>query len=382
MSVQCILEGQQDNTKFDKAGGIITGDVIIEGGNKICNSSQFASIQLNGDNTSGTISLTSENQNNASGSSMQLENNLAVLSATNGVGGAEGQTNAITLTGTQTTIKNVVTPTEDGDAANKYYVDQHAGGGVPTNHASTDKTYGAGSETEWGHVRLTDQYDDGEAKAADGVAVSPWGVYQVYSYANEINDSKAQTNHASTATTYGTGTSSNYGHVKLSDSYNSTSGASSGVAATPNAVKAVHDLADGKAPKAHASTATTYGTGSSTNYGHVKLSASTSSTSGTSSGVAATPSAVKAVHDLLGGKKIVCGWNSVNYAASQRDTTIQFPSGSFNNPPVVIIGQPFNGVICTVFHNSVKNNQFTVNVPGISGTTASTRDMAWIAIGT
>lgn len=382
MSVQCILEGQQDNTKFDKAGGIITGDVIIEGGNKICNSSQFASIQLNGDNTSGTISLTSENQNNASGSSMQLENNLAVLSATNGVGGAEGQTNAITLTGTQTTIKNVVTPTEDGDAANKYYVDQHAGGGVPTNHASTDKTYGAGSETEWGHVRLTDQYDDGEAKAADGVAVSPWGVYQVYSYANEINDSKAQTNHASTATTYGTGTSSNYGHVKLSDSYNSTSGASSGVAATPNAVKTVHDLADGKAPKSHASTTTTYGTGSSTNYGHVKLSASTSSTSGTSNGVAATPSAVKAVHDLLGGKKIVCGWNSVNYAASQRDTTIQFPSGSFNNPPVVIIGQPFNGVVCTVFHNSVKNNQFTVNVPGISGASASTRDMAWIAIGT
>lgn len=390
MSVQCILEGQQDNTKFDKAGGIITGDVIIEGGNKICNSSQFASIQLNGDNTSGTISLTSENQNNASGSSMQLENNLAVLSATNGVGGAEGQTNAITLTGTQTTIKNVVTPTEDGDAANKYYVDQHAGGGVPTNHASTDKTYGAGSETEWGHVRLTDQYDDGEAKAADGVAVSPWGVYQVYSYANEINDSKAQTNHASTATTYGTGTSSNYGHVKLSDSYNSTSGASSGVAATPNAVKAVHDLADGKAPKAHASTATTYGTGSSTNYGHVKLSASTSSTSGTSSGVAATPSAVKSAYDLankavttlLGDKKIVCGWADVKFKnTSQQNTPVEFKT-TFTTKPVVIIGQPFNSVICTAFESSVTTTGFEVNVPAVGSATLQTRKMAWIAIGT
>ena len=132
MSVQCILESQQDNTKFDKAGGTITGDVIIENGNKIYNSSQLASIQLNGDNTSGTISLISENQNNASGSSMQLENNLAVLSATNHDLSAGEQTNAIILTGTETTIKNVVTPTENGDAANKYYVDQHAGGGVPT----------------------------------------------------------------------------------------------------------------------------------------------------------------------------------------------------------------------------------------------------------
>lgn len=382
MSVQCILEGQQDNTKFDKAGGIITGDVIIEDGNKICNSSQLASIQLNGDNTSGTISLTSKNQNNASGSSMQLENNLAVLSATNHDLSAGEKTNAITLTGTQTTIKNVVTPTEDGDAANKYYVDQQVGGGVPTNHASTDKTYGAGSETEWGHVRLTDQFDDSETKAADGYAASPWAVYQVYDYANSINDNKAPTNHASAGTTYGKGTSTNYGHVKLSSSTSSTDGVADGVAATPNAVREAYNHADSKAPKAHASTATTYGTGSSTNYGHVKLSASTNSSSGTSSGVAATPSAVKAVYDLLGGKKIICGWSSVDYASSQRNKTIYFPSGTFNNPPVVIIGQPFNGVVCTVFHDSVQNTQFTVNVPGISGASAGTRDMAWIAIGT
>lgn len=54
----------------------------------------------------------------------------------------------------------------------------------------------------------------------------------------------------------------------------------------------------GVAPTAHASSETTYGIGTSSNYGHVKLSASTSSTSGASSGVAATPSAVKAAYDL------------------------------------------------------------------------------------
>lgn len=69
-----------------------------------------------------------------------------------------------------------------------------------------------------------------------------------------INNTECQTknyllakrNHASTTTAYGTGTSSRYGHVKLSDSTSSTSGVSDGVAATPSAVKAAYDLANGK----------------------------------------------------------------------------------------------------------------------------------------
>lgn len=52
---------------------------------------------------------------------------------------------------------------------------------------------------------------------------------------------KAPTNHASTATTYGIGTGSNYGHVKLSDSVSSTSAASAGIAASPKAIKTVND---------------------------------------------------------------------------------------------------------------------------------------------
>lgn len=48
----------------------------------------------------------------------------------------------------------------------------------------------------------------------------------------------APINHASTATTYGIGTASNYGHVKLSDSIDSISTASSGIAASPKAVSA------------------------------------------------------------------------------------------------------------------------------------------------
>ena len=356
MSVQCILEGQQDSTKFDKAGGTITGDVIIEDGNKICNSVKSASIQLNGDNTDGSVILSVDNNN------------------------------AIILTGTETTIKNVVYPTEVHDAVNKYYVDNR----IPVNHASTDTTYGIGGSNDYGHLKLSDSLEDLDSNEEGGVAATPNAVANLSSMLQEDITSRAPKNHASTLTTYGLGTITDYGHVKLSDSHTSTSGVSSGIAATPTAVKSAYDLANGKAPKAHASTATTYGTGSSTNYGHVKLSASTNSSSGTSSGVAATPSAVKSAYDLankavttlLGEKKIVCGWADVKYKnTSQQDTLVDFKT-TFTAKPVVIIGQPFNGVICTVFEGSVSTTGFTVNVPAVGSSTLSTRKMAWIAIGT
>lgn len=51
-------------------------------------------------------------------------------------------------------------------------------------------------------------------------------------------------NHASSTTTYGKGTSSYYGHVKLSDDVSSSDAADNeGTAATPKAVKTAYDLA-------------------------------------------------------------------------------------------------------------------------------------------
>ena len=80
--------------------------------------------------------------------------------------------------------------------------------------------------------------------------------------------------HRSASETYGKGSSVYYGHVKLSDATDNTSGVSGGIAATPAAVKAAYDEAGKKAPKDHASTANTYGLGTATNYGHVKLAKS------------------------------------------------------------------------------------------------------------
>ena len=59
--------------------------------------------------------------------------------------------------------------------------------------------------------------------------------------------SAAPTSHATNATTYGKGDGSNYGHLKLSDSTASTSSTTGGIAATPKAVKDAYDLAANKA---------------------------------------------------------------------------------------------------------------------------------------
>ena len=81
--------------------------------------------------------------------------------------------------------------------------------------------------------------------------------------------SMTPTSHASPSATYGVGNSSNYGHLKLSDSTTSTSGVSSGVAATPAAVKSVKAIAD--AAKTAADNAVAAGKSTITQYAYGKL---------------------------------------------------------------------------------------------------------------
>lgn len=65
--------------------------------------------------------------------------------------------------------------------------------------------------------------------------------------------------------------------------------------------KAINSALAGKAPNAHASASTTYGVGTDSNYGHVRLTdATTSTTSAASGGYAASP---KAVSDALAAAK-------------------------------------------------------------------------------
>ena len=203
---------------------------------------------------------------------------------------------------------------------------------------------------------------------------------------NQING-KAPKNHKSTTTEYGGASSTEYGHVKLTDTVTTEQvDSSKGIAITP---KYALTLAGKYAPKNHATTGSLYGLGDNSRYGHVKLSKSINSSLGLSDGTAATPSAVKEAYDLadtaikmLGERRIQCGWAGVGFKSTgQTDTRIDFPEPFNDSYPVVLIGQPFNGVVCTAFQDAVDDYGFTVNVPSVGSTVLSTRQMAWIAIG-
>lgn len=159
-------------------------------------------------------------------------------------------------------------------------------GKAPINHAVNALTYGGATGTVYGHVILSDVYSTAVANgaAANSVGASQNALYNAF---NVLNNAKAPNDHAVNNGTYGLGTGSVYGHVKLSDTYASlvTNGAAvNGVGASQNALynayaalKSVNDTQttniNGKAPTQHASSAAaTYGAGTGSAYGHVRLS--------------------------------------------------------------------------------------------------------------
>ena len=143
----------------------------------------------------------------------------------------------------------------------------------------------------------------------------------------------APQSHASTAATYGlgtNGTSGSYGHVRLINGdlsgYTATSAYSNGVAAaaqhTHSQYLTSHQDISGKAPNNHASTTGTYGvatSGSSGNYGHVRL------TTGD-----------------LNGKTYVDG-----YAASQSHTHSQYAVTGHSHPEYASTGHTHTNYVTT-----------------------------------
>ncbi|MBA4688709.1 MAG: hypothetical protein H2184_16330 [Candidatus Galacturonibacter soehngenii] len=99
---------------------------------------------------------------------------------------------------------------------------------APTNHASTATTYGIGSDKNFGHIKLSDTYASHVGGVASAIGASQAALYNAYAGLNSGLNGKAPTNHASGGTGYGIGTSSAFGHVALSDNYALTSNAASG----------------------------------------------------------------------------------------------------------------------------------------------------------
>ena len=103
-------------------------------------------------------------------------------------------------------------------------------------------------------------------------------------------------------TNWATPTSGGGGTPDAHASTHATGGSDPITPALIGAATSDHNHTGTYAPLSHAASANTYGTGSGTNYGHVKLSAATNSTLGISGGTAATPSAVKTAYDLANSK--------------------------------------------------------------------------------
>lgn len=204
------------------------------------------------------------------------------------------------------------------------------------NHASEKETYGVGTKSLYGHLKLSDSINSIFSESS-GVAATPYAIKITYDLAqNAFNlatsnktelteelTTKAPIKHNSSEDIYGLGNEDEYGHLKITDNI-SEDDATKAIAISPKAVKDVESSllleinnskssitalnnsitnlessVDEKAPKSHAVTNTIYGIGTGSNYGHVKLSDSVNSTSTTSNGVAATPKAVNDVNSKV-----------------------------------------------------------------------------------
>lgn len=147
---------------------------------------------------------------------------------------------------------------------------------------------------------LTDQYN----AAMDKIDAALKGQDSRITTLEGQGGSSVPTNHASTNTTYGAGTGTLYGHVKLSDSTSDSSTASSGVAATPAAVNSVYQLAS-------SASATASQPATTSSAGRVTLSDNPSDTSSTTKAI--TPNAAyQMIRSYGGGGSTGGGVTSVN----------------------------------------------------------------------
>lgn len=147
--------------------------------------------------------------------------------------------NEVTINASQPTVGNgTITISQTGKTNQTFTVNQTGNTTISLN----DTTYSAAG-TNLGLVKT-----GGDVTISSGtITVNDNSHNHTWSNITNIPGSFTPISHAVSDTTYGAGSSSNYGHVKLSDSTNSTSSTGSGTAATPSAVKSAYDLAANKA---------------------------------------------------------------------------------------------------------------------------------------
>ena len=179
---------------------------------------------------------------------------------------------------------------------------------LPDQTSNSDKFLTTnGTISSWGDLPTASSGTAGVIKVGTNLSISN-GVLSAtdttYTFDGTYNASTNKAATVSTVTnainaldggTIGTGSASKT-ITSLSQSNGNVSATFGDISITKSQVS---DFPSSMTPTSHASSNETYGKGTDTNYGHLKLSDSTTSTSGTSGGIAATPAAVKAVKDAI-----------------------------------------------------------------------------------
>ena len=231
----------------------------------------------------GCGELTIEFSLNANGEKLRiLDRSGNVYKQINLSNGLQGDGSGGLTINTQDTIATT-SPNDDKPISSKA-VSAFA---APKYHANADKTiYGGGTGTLYGHVKLTDSLTDGTNCKDSSVALSACAGKALKDMIDAIDTTQfAPIPHDSTATTYGAGSGTKYGHVKLSASHTSDLGVGDGTAATPSAVKAAYDAGVRK--------------GTCDQFGQVKLTDSLNLNSGCASSIGLSAAAGKQLKDLI-----------------------------------------------------------------------------------
>lgn len=247
-------------------------------------------------------------------------------------------------------ISNLADPSSDYDAVNMKWVNQTC---APKSHAATTNIHGIGDTTKYGHLKLSDAVGSTLAAASGGTAATPLAVKTAVDGAVKkigdtmtgglaINTTGAQhgslvlsnTDRGSELTLQANGNDAKSSIAAESTLYISADNELylEGVSKTyvRNLVDAVNpgdavslSFAQSQfAPKVHAVTATDYGLGNGTLYGHLKLSDSLASSSGVGGGIAATPYAVKSAYDRATAGAVFKGTSTTAAATAAKVMTI------------------------------------------------------------
>lgn len=157
------------------------------------------------------------------------------------------------------------------------------------------------------------------------------------------------------------------GHDSLSDRINTETGERQ--AADMQLSARINSIGN-KAPLNHASTGTTYGVGDATNYGHLKLSDSVSSSNSTSNGCAATPKATKTAYDKaveaykLANDKLDANFVSNGYVGIDEVTTTLSDMWSDRGAPpttITIACGTSKHMLTTDYYCNGTNDQTVIN---------------------